>query len=153
VSQFLGHIARGENIRLVDGGKRRRSYTYIDDGIDALMRIIENPGGAASRRIYNIGNPDNQYSVRELAELMLRIAQDYPEYASSASAVKLIEVRAADYYGEGYQDVDNRVPSIEHAHRELGWKPQINLETALRRIFEAYRGDLNQAGQLVSETD
>jgi len=153
VTQFLGHIVRGENIRLVDGGTRRRSYTYIDDGIEALMRIIHNPNGAASRRIYNIGNPDNQYSVRELAELMLKLARDYPEYAPSAARVKLVDVHAADYYGEGYQDIDNRVPSIEHARRELGWKPVIDLETALRRIFEAYRGDVSQAGQLVSEGD
>jgi nucleoside-diphosphate-sugar epimerase len=151
VTQFLGHIVRGEDIRLVDGGRRRRSYTYIDDGIDALLRIIRNEGGAASRRIYNIGNPENQYSVRELAERMLALAREYPEYAATARSVRLIEVSASDYYGEGYQDIENRVPSIEAARRELGWEPKVDFDTALRRIFEAYRGDVAQAGRLVSE--
>jgi len=45
VTQFLGQIVRGENIKLVDGGARKRAYTYIDDGVDALMRIIETRTG------------------------------------------------------------------------------------------------------------
>ena len=42
VTQFFGHIVRGENISLVDGGLQKRAFTYIDDGIDALMKIIAN---------------------------------------------------------------------------------------------------------------
>ncbi|MGH8760808.1 MAG: bifunctional UDP-4-keto-pentose/UDP-xylose synthase, partial [Burkholderiales bacterium] len=42
VTQFLGHIVRGETIKLVDGGHQKRTFTYIDDGIDALMKIIDN---------------------------------------------------------------------------------------------------------------
>ncbi|MEO8134951.1 MAG: bifunctional UDP-4-keto-pentose/UDP-xylose synthase, partial [Betaproteobacteria bacterium] len=43
ITQFLGHIVRGENIKLVDGGTQKRAFTYIDDGIAALMKIIDNP--------------------------------------------------------------------------------------------------------------
>src|ERR1700740_1132106 len=43
ITQFLGHIVRGENIQLVDGGAQKRAFTYVDDGIDALMKIIDNP--------------------------------------------------------------------------------------------------------------
>ncbi|MBV8658761.1 MAG: bifunctional UDP-4-keto-pentose/UDP-xylose synthase, partial [Burkholderiales bacterium] len=67
ITQFLGHIVRGEPIKLVDGGMQKRAFTYVDDGIAALMRIIENPEGRATRQIYNIGNPANNYSIRELA--------------------------------------------------------------------------------------
>ena len=76
ITQFLGHIVRGEPIQLVDGGAQKRAFTYIDDGIDALMKIIENRDGVASGKIYNIGNPKNNFSVRELAEMMLELAQD-----------------------------------------------------------------------------
>ena len=48
VTQFLGHIIRGENIKLVDGGHQKRAFTDIQDGIDALMKIAANPGGIAS---------------------------------------------------------------------------------------------------------
>src|SRR6202167_4184728 len=80
LTQFLGNIVRGENIQLVDGGSQRRCFTYISEGIDALMRIIANEGGVASSKIYNIGNPHNDLSVRQLAELMLETARGMDAY-------------------------------------------------------------------------
>lgn len=149
VTQFLGQIVRGENIKLVDGGARKRAYTYIDDGVDALMRIIENKGGAATGRIYNIGNPKNSHSVKELADMMLEIAASIPEYQDSAKKVKLLDVKADDYYGKGYQDVENRLPNVDHTRKELGWEPKVDMKTALRRIFEFYKGDVAEARRLV----
>ena len=89
ITQFLGHIVRGEPIKLVDGGTQKRAFTYIDDGIAALMKIIANRDGIASGKIYNIGNPANNWSVRELAERMLDLARRYPEYAENAARVTL----------------------------------------------------------------
>src|SRR3954462_11760017 len=71
IPQFLGHIVRGEPIKLVDGGTQKRAFTYIDDGIAALISIIRNDGGIASGKIYNIGNPANNFSVCEVATMML----------------------------------------------------------------------------------
>lgn len=152
VTQFLGQIVRGENIKLVDGGARKRAYTYIDDGVDALMRIIENKDGVAKGRIYNIGNPVNSYSVKQLADMMLEIAAQIPEYRDSAKRVKLLDVKADDYYGKGYQDVENRVPNVDHTRKELGWEPKVDMQTALRKIFEFYRGDVAEARRLVEES-
>jgi nucleoside-diphosphate-sugar epimerase len=149
ITQFFGHIVRGENISLVDGGGQKRAFTYIDDGIEALMKIIENAQGVASGKIYNIGNPANNFSVRELATMMLTLAAEYPEYAESAKRVKLIETTSADYYGGGYQDVQNRVPKIENTCAELSWEPRVKMDDALRRIFDAYRGQVGVARGLV----
>ncbi len=76
ITQFFGHIVRGEEIKLVDGGTQKRAFTYIDDGIDALMKIIENSDGIATGKIYNVGNPRNNFSVRELAQMMIDLALD-----------------------------------------------------------------------------
>ena len=152
VTQFLGHIVRGEPISLVDGGLQKRAFTDIDDGIDALMRIIENPQGVASGGIYNIGNPANNHSVRDLAERMLRLAAEYPEYAESARAVKLVETSSGAYYGAGYQDVPNRVPKITNTMTDLDWAPRTDMDTALRKIFEAYRGQIAAARALMDES-
>ncbi|OIQ82588.1 bifunctional polymyxin resistance protein ArnA [mine drainage metagenome] len=152
VTQFLGHIVRGEPISLVDGGMQKRAFTDIDDGIDALMRIIENPQGIASGRIYNIGNPANNHSVRDLAERMLRLAAEFPEYADSARAVKLVETSSGAYYGAGYQDVPNRVPKITNTMADLDWAPRTDMDTALRKIFEAYRGQIAAARALMDES-
>lgn len=149
ITQFLGHIVRGEPIKLVDGGHQKRAFTYIDDGIDALMKILNNENGVADRQIYNIGNPGNNFSVRELARMMLDLALSYPEYRRLAKRVELVETTSAAYYGEGYQDIQNRVPSIANALRDLGWKPQVGMNAALRAIFDAYRTRVIEAGELV----
>src|ERR1700733_9700192 len=151
ITQFLGHLARGEPVRLVDGGRQRRCFTGVSDGIDALMKIIDNRAGCASRKIYNIGNPANSLSVRELAEQMLRLAADYPEYRTNAAKVQLVDVSAAEYYGRGYQDVENRVPKIDNTCAELEWSPRVSMQEALRQIFDAYRGEIAQAGRLVGQ--
>jgi nucleoside-diphosphate-sugar epimerase len=149
ITQFLGHIVRGEPIKLVDGGRQKRAFTYVDDGIDALMKIIENPKRVASGKIYNVGNPRNNYSVRDLARMMVTLALQYDEYRANAKKVKLVKTTAAQYYGKGYQDVQNRVPKIANTTKELGWKPRTNMARALKNIFDAYRTHVAEARGLV----
>ena len=149
ITQFLGHIVRGEPIKLVDGGAQKRAFTYVADGISALMAIIANENGIASGKIYNIGNPHNNYSVRELATMMLDMAKKYPEYRESAEKVKMLETTAGEYYGKGYQDVQNRVPKIDNTMADLNWAPKVNMQDALKNILDAYRGDVAGARSLV----
>jgi len=149
VTQFLGHIIRGNNISLVDGGHQKRAFTYIDDGIDALMRIIENKGGVATGKIYNIGNPTNNHSIRDLADMMMKLANEYPEYRDSAKKVKIVETTSDAYYGKGYQDVQNRVPKITNTCEDLGWKPTTTMPDTLRKIFDAYRNQIAEARGLI----
>jgi len=149
MTQFLGHIVRGENICLVDGGRQRRTFTYVGDGVDALMAIIENSNQVTSGQIYNIGNPANQYSVRELGEMMVTLALEYPEYAETAAKVQFTEVSSSTYYGEGYQDVQNRVPDIKNTCRDLNWLPKTTMDQMLRLIFNSYRSEIAQARALL----
>ena len=149
VTQFLGHIARGEPINLVDGGSQKRAFTYIDDGIDALSLILENKNDIANGKIYNIGNPLNNHSVKELANMMMAIANRIPEYQESAKQVIIQETSSVQYYGNGYQDVQNRVPKIDNTMQDLGWKPSTTMAHALEHIFEAYRFDVVKARRLV----
>jgi nucleoside-diphosphate-sugar epimerase len=150
LTQFLGHIVRGENIQLVDGGAQKRAFTYVEDGIDALVRIIANKDGVATGKIYNVGNPANNYSIRELANMMLAVAAEYPEYRENAKLVKLVETTSAGYYGAGYQDVQNRVPKIENTMQDLGWKPTFSMNEALHKILDAYKDKIAEAANLNS---
>ena len=149
ITQFFGHIVRGEAIKLVDGGRQKRAFTYVDDGIAALMKIIANEHNVATGQIYNIGNPKNNFSVRELATMMLELARTYPEYKDAAAKVKLVETTSGEYYGKGYQDVQNRVPKIDNTVKDLDWAPQVNMQDALKGIFDAYRKELDEARLLV----
>jgi nucleoside-diphosphate-sugar epimerase len=150
VTQFLGHIVRGEPIQLVDGGKQRRSFTYIDDGIDALMKIIDNHDRIASGKIYNIGNPKNNLSIGELARLMVRTALTYPEYRERARKVRLSVTKSEKYYGKGYQDMQNRVPQIDRTRRDLDWRPRVAMQDAVASIFDAYRQRIAEARRLIN---
>ncbi len=140
LTQFIGNVLRGKDIQLVDGGQQRRSFTYIDDGIDALIRIIENRNNAADGRIFNIGNPKNDVSIRELAETLINIIRTYPKFAPLAERARIVSVQSGEYYGAGYQDIKTRVPSIENAETHLGWRPLTDLETALRKTLDYHLG-------------
>lgn len=139
VTQFLGHIVRGEPIQLVGGGRQRRSFTYIGDGIDALMRILANPRGVASRQIYNIGNPKNNHSIRDMATIMLKVARADSDLGARAAKTKLVTTTAAEYYGEGYEDVSNRVPKITNTCHDLNWKPRTGMQETFKHILDANR--------------
>jgi nucleoside-diphosphate-sugar epimerase len=145
ITQFLGNILRGEDLHLVDGGSQRRSFTHVDDSIDALMKIIENKNGIASGKIYNIGNPENNHSIRELAEMLLALAPAYPYFKENVGKVKMVNIDSKEHYGGGYQDVQNRTPYIENTKKELDWQPKVSMQRALELTFEAYIDYLDQA--------
>lgn len=135
VTQFLSNILHHQEIRLVGGGAQRRCFTCIDDGISALMTIIENKEGCATKGIFNIGNPNNDFSIREVAEMLLELVKEFPAYASFAEKTEITDIDAEKYYGKHYQDVEFRIPSIERAKDKLGWEPKIHLKEALRKAL------------------
>jgi nucleoside-diphosphate-sugar epimerase len=138
LTQFLHNILYGLPIRLVDGGTQRRSFTYISDGIDALMRILVNEGGCADGGIFNIGNPSNDLSVRELAGRLVEAVASHPNFGPKARETPIVDVSSGEYYGSGYQDILTRVPSIRRAKEILGWEPKVGMDEAIRRTVDFY---------------
>ena len=116
---------------------------FIDDGIDALLRIIENKDNCAKNKIYNVGHPKENVSIRSLAILLIDLIKThYPAFASRANQTKLISIEAKNYYGDGYQDVVLRVPAIQNAQRDLNWNPKTDLKTGLQKMLSAYSSHL-----------
>jgi nucleoside-diphosphate-sugar epimerase len=138
LTQFIGNILRGEDIMLVDGGSQQRCFTYIDDGIGALVKMIENKNNVAHQQIFNVGNPFENISIRVLAESLIALIKNYTQYADAANQTKLIDVDAAQYYGAGYQDVQLRVPAIRKAEQYLNWKPVVDVNAGLRKTLDFY---------------
>lgn len=133
LTQFLYNILHGLPIQLVEGGEQKRCFTDIDDGIDALMAILRNENGVADGQIFNIGNPKNNVSIRELAETLKRVITGFPEFREKALKTEILTTSSDRFYGEGYEDVAFRVPSIRKATRLLGWKPRYGLEEAIHK--------------------
>jgi UDP-4-amino-4-deoxy-L-arabinose formyltransferase/UDP-glucuronic acid dehydrogenase (UDP-4-keto-hexauronic acid decarboxylating) len=138
VTQFIAELLLQRPVSLVDGGLQKRCFTYVDDGISALMKILENRNNACRNEIINIGNPANDCSIRDLAHLLKKIFMTHPRHRSDRVYSDIIEVSAESYYGKGYQDIAARKPSIQKARKILGWKPQIGLEEALRKTLYAF---------------
>ena len=136
LTQFISNILQGNEIQLVDGGSQRRCFTYIDDGINALIKIIKRRHNQANRQIFNLGNPKNDLSIRELAEMLIQQISTYPEHKHLAEKAKITNVSADDYYGTGYQDVLSRVPSIALAGKQLDWYPKVDMVQSIRRTLD-----------------
>jgi len=134
---FYDVLYRGK-VSLVNGGEQRRSFTWVGDGIDGLAKIIENKDKKATGEIFNVGNPNNNYSIKELAEMIIDEMKAFPEFREKAEAAKLEIIPAAEYYGKTYDDMKNRIPSVEKMERILGWKPTTGMRDMIHRTIEWY---------------
>jgi nucleoside-diphosphate-sugar epimerase len=138
VTQFIADLLMKRPVSLVDGGHQKRCFTYVDDGIDALMKILQNRENCCRSQIINIGNPQNECSVKELAHLLKRIFMTHPHHRHDRDFSEIIDVPAESYYGKGYQDIYTRKPNIEKAARLLGWTPKTGLEDSLQITLCAF---------------
>jgi len=148
-TQFLSNIFHGREIILVDGGTQRRCFLYIDDAIDALMRIIENKGGKANGQIFNIGHPENDVSVAELADVMIKVMSEFKGYSNVRDKVKITIKSGSEFFGAGYQDLVARVPKVDNAKNLLGWKPKTKLEDGIRKTITYYQANVPAGAKLL----
>ena len=146
VTQFIVDLVQGNPIKLVDGGLQKRCFTYVEDGIDGLMKIIENEGGVCDSQIFNIGNPVNECSVKELAERLAQMFRERRGKVPHYVEPRIEGVDAGTYYGKGYQDIFTRKPSIEKANTLLGWSPKTTLDEALAFTLDAFLDDWRREG-------
>ncbi|AYA40449.1 bifunctional UDP-4-amino-4-deoxy-L-arabinose formyltransferase/UDP-glucuronic acid oxidase ArnA [Xenorhabdus nematophila] len=155
ITQLILNLVEGSPIKLVDGGEQKRCFTDIHDGIEALFRIIENRDGLCDSQIINIGNPTNEASIRQLAEMLLESFEKHElrGYFPLFSGFKKIE--SSSYYGQGYQDVEHRKPSIKNAERLLGWKPTIDMKQTIDETLDFFlRGAVEELkGKNQEESD
>lgn len=134
-SFFIDALIQGTPMKVVNGGASRRCYTYIDDAINCAYRIVENPGGVCDRQIFNIGSPDNELTIRQLAETMRDIyAGKY--LAPGMHLSEIVEVSGEEFYGAGYDDSDRRIPDITKARTLLGWEPKWKLHDLIEASMD-----------------
>ncbi len=113
VSNFIVQALKGENITIYGDGSQTRSFCYVDDLIEGMLRMMNTPPDVTGP--VNIGNP-GEFTIRELAELVIEL---------TASSSKLIfEPLPSD-------DPKQRKPDISRAMAILGWKPKTQLRDGL----------------------
>jgi len=125
---FSNNLLRGEPLKLVDGGESQRTFLYIKDAIEAVLLMIENPA-RANGKIFNVGNPNNEVTVQELAKMMIKV---YSKVSGDQPLEEpTIDVSSKEFYGEGYDDSDKRIPDMTIINKQLGWNPKTSLEDLL----------------------
>ena len=138
ITQLILNLVEGSPIKLIDGGKQKRCFTDIQDGVEALFRIIENKQLNCDGQIINIGNPDNEASIKELAEQLLASFERHPLRSQFPPFAGFREVESSSYYGKGYQDVEHRKPAIRNARRLLGWTPTVTMDVTIDNTLDFF---------------
>jgi UDP-glucose 4-epimerase len=124
VPRFVGQALRGEPITVYGDGSQRRCFTWVGDVVQALISLSEHPGAVGE--IFNLGNTE-EVAILELAERAKGLT-------GSASPIVFIPYEQA--YAAGFEDMSRRVPSIEKAHRLIGYRPTIGLDGILKSVIE-----------------
>jgi UDP-4-amino-4-deoxy-L-arabinose formyltransferase/UDP-glucuronic acid dehydrogenase (UDP-4-keto-hexauronic acid decarboxylating) len=141
ITQLILNLVEGTPLLLIDGGAQRRCFTDVSEGIECLFRIIENPNGVCDGKIFNIGNPNNEASIEELAHLLVEKFKAHELRDAFPPLAGIRKIESKSYYGDGYQDVTHRKPSIRNAQRYLGWTPKIPLETSVVQTLDFFLRD------------
>lgn len=148
-SHFMNSLLYGTPMKLVDGGRNYRAYTYIDDAVDCMIRIIDNPGGVCDREIFNIGTPENETTIRGFAELMKEVFDEEFRIEGDPDP-EIISVSADEFYGEGYEDCDRRIPDVTKVRELLGWQSRHDLRSVVYLTMK-YFVDRHRSGDGVAE--
>lgn len=132
-AHFMSALLTGGPMYMVDGGGQHRAFTHIDDASDAFHAIVQQPE-KSNRQIYNVGNPENNITIRQLAEMMI---DTYAELTGEKPATELVDISGDEFYGEGYEDVDRIPPNIAKM-QALGWQPTRAMKETLRDAMNSY---------------
>ena len=147
ITQLILNLVEGTPIQLIDGGRQKRCFTDVADGVECLFRIIENKNNLCDNQIINIGNPDNEFSIKELAEMLAKKFESHPLRSQFPPFAGFREVESGSYYGAGYQDVQHRRPSIRNARRLVNWTPTIGLEKSIENTLDFFLQEAIRSGE------
>jgi UDP-glucuronate decarboxylase len=121
VSNFIVQALKGEDITIFGDGSHTRSFQYIDDLLDGLIKLMDTPDSFTGP--VNLGNPD-EFTIKSLAETIIKMTR---------SKSKIV------YLPLPIDDPKQRKPDISLAMKELDWKPTIKLEEGLEKTIEYFR--------------
>ena len=122
VSNFIMQALRGEDITLYGDGNQTRSFCYVDDLIEGMIRMMNTPDDFTGP--VNLGNPD-EFTIRELAEVVIRLTK---------SSSKIVHKPLPP------DDPTQRQPDITVAKKQLKWEPAVRLEQGLGKTIAYFKG-------------
>ena len=124
VPRFVSQALRNDPITVYGDGQQRRCFTHVKDTVNSAIALMDSD--ATVGEVYNIGN-DEEITILELAE---RIR----ELSGSESPIEFVPYREA--FGENFEDMPRRVPSLEKIRRTVGYDPRYGLDDVLEAVIE-----------------
>jgi UDP-glucuronate decarboxylase len=125
VSNFIVQALKGEDITIFGDGSHTRSFQYVDDLIDGMVKMMNTSNEFIGP--VNVGNPE-EYKIVVLAHKIIEL---------TGTRSKLIHLPLPE------DDPKQRQPDISIARKKLNWSPEINLETGLKRTIEYFKKELH----------
>ena len=124
ISRFIENALLNKDLEINNGGNQTRCFTYIEDAIDAFNLIIDSDD--CKNKIFNVGNT-SEITIKDLANKIVQI---------SNSKSKIISKSYLEQFGNSYEDIERRVPSVEKLKVSTGWEAKIDLDEGLRRTID-----------------
>lgn len=132
VPRFVNAAIRNEPIPVHGDGSQSRCFGHVSDVVEALVRVLETP--ECFGQVINLGN-DQETSIKELAEKAIAMT-------GSRSEIQYIPYEEA--YGEGFEDMRRRVPSLEKAKLLIGYQPTRQLEVIINDVAAQFHEELKR---------
>lgn len=130
VPNFIKSAVRGLPLTVHGDGTQSRCFGHVADIVEGLVKLLETP--ECFGQVINIGN-DEEISIKGLAEKAI-------EMTNSTSEIRYIPYEEA--YGEGFEDMQRRVPSLEKAKRLIGYQPTRTLENIINDVAEEFQREI-----------
>ena len=124
---FVRQAMSGQPITVFGDGTQSRSFTYVGDVVDCLMKLTLEP--KAVGQVFNIGNKEEV--------TILRLAEIVREMTGSTSTIEFVPYDKA--YEAGFEDMPRRVPDLTKVHKLVGYEPRVQLNEIIAKVIEHYR--------------
>jgi len=125
---FVQSALLGKPITVYGDGTQSRSFTYVRDVVDALVRLMDKP--EAEGDIFNVGN-DREITINDLAKKV-------KEMTGSSSEIEYIPYEKA--YGPSFEDMERRCPNIDKIKNLIGFKPSHDLDAIIQSVIDYFKG-------------
>ncbi len=127
IPTFVGQALRGDPITVFGDGSQRRTFTYVTDAVEALLRLAVSP--EARGEVFNVGGR-REISIMDLAELVKQ---------RTGSESPIVTIPYDEAYAPGFEDMARRVPDLSKVMRTVGFEPRVSLEEIIDNVVEHHR--------------
>ncbi len=125
--RFVYAALTNKPITVFSGGQQRRTFTHVKDIVNGFVAVMNSD---VSGEVYNIGNPDNEHSILEVAQIVKEM---------TGSSSEIVQVDPKEIYGKDYEEAWNKIPDISKIQSHVNWQPEYSFREIVQEIIDDYK--------------